>query len=129
MSKKVEKETWETVNKEGFFLSSFEMMDNFLIRQIIHEYDLQTAMCYLIILSHRNKQTDKCFPSINVIAKECGVSERSVKGYLKKLYEGGFLIIDSGRQGVSNEYYFPKEKFYNGSGVTATRRSKGNFQK
>ena len=126
--KKTAKPTWEEQNKVGFILNNFELMDNNIVRQIISKYDLQTSMCYMIILSHRNKETGKCFPTIELLARECSVSTRTIDTMIKKLIEGGFLIVDSGREKIANTYYFPKEKFYHGEGLGATRRSKGNFK-
>ena len=120
---------WEQVNKEGMVLTGFFMGSNEVVRKIINQYDAQTAMLYLIILSHRNGQTGACFPSREVLAKEMNVAVKTISRMLKKLHEGGFLLIDSGKQGCANTYYFPMEQFYNGEGVVASRRKKGNFAK
>lgn len=110
---------WEEKDKKGYMLpkeesnsKSFCMMDNLIIRQIIHCSDMQTAMVYLIILSHRNAENNKCFPSISLISRECGVSTSTVKRKIKELEEYGFISINSGKQNVSNNYYFPLEDFY-----------------
>lgn len=83
---------------------------------------------YYVVLSHRNRLTGKCFPSIECIMAETGYSRSKVKRAIDKLHENEFLIIDSGRQGISNSYFFPKEDFYNNEGIGASRRNKGNFQ-
>lgn len=125
--KKASKVGWSEKNKDGMVLSGFVKIGNELIRQIIYECGMQEAICYIIILSHRNTKTNKCYPSIQKLADECKVSTRTIDRMIKKLYEKGFLIIDSGKQGISNTYYFPKEEFYNNEGVCATRTKKGNF--
>ena len=120
---KIDKPTWEETDKSDFILSGFVKMDNTLIREIINSTDPQTAMLYLLILSHRNKQTTKCYPSISLLAREMCVADRTVSRMIKKLVEKKFLIVNSGRQGVSSDYFFPKEKDYNNEGVIATKRT------
>lgn len=127
--KKSGKINWDSLDKNGMVLTGFSMSSNEVQRRIMNQYDMQCAMLYVVLVSHRNGQSGNCFPSIEVLAKECGVSVRSVKGYIAKLYDGGYILIDSGKQGVSSNYYFPMEQFYNGEGRMARRRSKGNFEK
>lgn len=126
--KKTEKTNWEDLDKKGMVLSGFSMSSNQVQRKIMNQYDMQCAMLYVVLVSHRNSQNGGCFPSIEVLSRECGVSVRSIKGYISKLHKGKYIIIDSGKQGVSNTYYFPMEPFYKGEGVGATRKSKGNFK-
>lgn len=127
--KKIEKIGWEELDKEGMILNGFVKANNTIVREIINKCDIQASMVYIIILSHRHDGTNKCFPSLELIARECGLSVRTITNTIKKLVEWGYIIVDSGRQGVSNNYYFPMEQFYNGEGVGATRRGKGNFKK
>lgn len=105
----------------------FTKIDNGIMIDIIKNCGANSLTIYMIILSHRNSKTNKCFPSLDLIAKETNTSRSTVQRAIKKLYEKGFLIIDSGKQGISNSYYFPREIFYNGEGITSTRRGKGNF--
>lgn len=121
------KSSWEEMDKTNFILNGFTKCDNLLIRKIINSTDPQTAMLYILLLSHRNAQTNKCFPSISLLANEMGLGVRTISRMITKLTEKGFIIIDSGRQGVNSDYYFPMEVFYNGEGVCATRGRKGNF--
>ena len=127
--KKISKVSWSEKSKDGMVLSGFVKMNNELVRQMICECGMQVAMCYMIILSHRNTETNKCYPSINTLAEECGVCTRTIDRMIKELYDRGYLIIDSGKQGIANTYYFPKEEFYKNEGVCATRTKKGNFEK
>lgn len=126
--KKIIKENWESLDKTGFVLNGFVKADNWIIREIINKADAQTSMLYLIILSHRNTQTGQCFPSLSLLSKEMGVSLSTLKTMLNKLYDMGAIQINTGRQGVANNYYFPSEDFYEEfSGMAeglATRRSK-----
>lgn len=110
--KKIVKEDWEDLKKEGFVLNGFVKGDNWIIREIIHKSNMQTAMLYLIILSHRRTKDNECFPSIELLSKECGVSKSTIKIMINNLHDMGAIEINSGRQGVSNNYYFPAEDFY-----------------
>lgn len=121
--KKTTKPTWEEVDKTNFMLNGFTKADNLLIREIINKADPQTAMLYILILSHRNRVTNKCFPSISLLAREMGMADRTISRMINKLIEDGFLIVNSGRQGISSDYFFPRESDYNNEGVVATKRS------
>lgn len=67
---------------------------------------------YLTILKHRNMKTNECFPSIETICRESGLYNQAVKDGINQLEEHGYLSINSGMRGISNNYYFPKEWFY-----------------
>ena len=86
--------------------------NNWLIRHIISESNPQTAMLYLIILSHRNTNSGQCFPSISLLAKEMNLSDRNIQRMINELCDLDVLIVNSGKQGVANNYYFPKEDFF-----------------
>lgn len=120
---KTTKPTWEEVDKTNFMLNGFTKTDNILVREIINKTDPQTAMLYILILSHRNRITKKCFPSISLLAREMGMADRTISRMIKRLIEEGFLIVNSGRQGISSDYFFPRERDYNNEGVVATKRS------
>lgn len=120
---KTTKPIWEKVDKTNFVLNGFVKSDNLVMREIINKTDPQTAMLYILILSHRNRLTNKCFPSISLLAREMGMADRSISRMIKRLMEEGFIIVNSGRQGISSDYYFPRESDYNNEGVVATRRN------
>lgn len=96
----------------GMVLTGWIKADNQLIRHIISEANPQTAMLYLIILSHRNTSNDQCFPSISLLAKEMNLSDRTIQRMINELCDLDVLIVNSGKQGVANNYYFPKEAFF-----------------
>lgn len=56
---------------------------------------------------YKSNQSGECYPSVNTIAKHCGVSDRTVQRATKKLQEKNFITIEKrtyrGRQS-SNEY-------------------------
>ena len=96
----------------GTVLTGWIKANNQLIRHIISEANAQTAMLYLIILSHRNTKSDQCFPSISLLAKEMNLSDRNIQRMINELCALDVLIVNSGKQGVANNYYFPKEDFF-----------------
>lgn len=67
---------------------------------------------YMTLLKHRNSKNNKCFPSIETIADRIVASDKTVKRALDELEKAGYIKIDSGMRGISNNYYFPKEWFY-----------------
>lgn len=77
--------------------------------------DTQDPLClslYYMLLRHRNRQTNKSFPSISKLASELHSSKSTIKRKLNLLYENGYIKINSGDKGTANNYYFPKESFY-----------------
>ena len=102
----------EFVNESDFVLSGFTKSDNKIRYECICECGASAYIVYITILSHKNSKDQFSFPSITTIAKESGISKRQVSRYINELSEKGYLIIDSGQQGLSNKYYFPKESFY-----------------
>ena len=98
-------------------------MNNKIIREIIEEFDLQTAMLYMILLSHRSPKTKECYPSIMFLSEELRISPSTVKRGIKKLADKGFVIINSGERGASNSYFFPREEWYNNEGLGAVRKT------
>lgn len=93
-------------------LSGWIKADNQLIRHIISATSPQTAMLYLIILSHHNVKNNQCFPSISLLAKEMNLSDRTIQRMINELCALDVLIVNSGKQGVANNYYFPREDFF-----------------
>lgn len=67
---------------------------------------------YMVLLKYRNSTNNKCFPSIETIANKIVASDKTVKRALDELEKAGYIKIDSGMRGISNNYYFPKEWFY-----------------
>lgn len=115
---------WKNTNKSGMVLSNWFKADNEVIRSIISETTPQTCMLYLIILSHRNSKTNKCFPSISLLAREMGRSARTIQRMIDDLQDMGALRINSGKMGVSNNYYFPMESFFKEDASTAMARKR-----
>ncbi len=59
----------------------------------------QTLAC------HMSVRGDSCFPSINTLSAETGMSDRSVQRYIRRLRQTGWLTVTyGGGRGRSNRY-------------------------
>lgn len=119
----IQESVWDSTDKTGMMLENWVKANNQLIRRIITESNAQTAMLYLIILSHRNAKSGQCFPSISLLAREMHLTDRNIQRMINTLCSLDVLIVNSGKQGVSNNYYFPKEDFFQGDVFTYKRKT------
>ena len=103
-------ETREIPIELGSFTAATEVA--FEILQAFGKNSKTCFAVYLVLLKHRNMKNNKCFPSIATIAEETNIGIRTVKDTLNTLSSSGYLSINSGMRGISNNYYFPKEWFY-----------------
>lgn len=110
--KKIEKETWEQLDKRGMQLSGFTIVYNELKSRISRDTSPQAAFLYITLLAHKNNKSKQTFPSVNTLAKELGVSSRTISNLLNDLYNAGYILINSGKTKVSNNYFFPYEPDY-----------------
>ena len=117
-----EKINWEQASKKNMVMVGTVHPSNEVIRRICYECDTSCMALYIMLLSHRNTESNKCFPSMALLARELNTSSSSVKRWLKKLADKGFIIINSGERGISNTYFFPLESFYKGEGLGAVRK-------
>lgn len=51
-------------------------------------------MVLVVLADHENTDTGLCFPSIRLLAEECGMSERSVSNQIAKLSAAGLISIE-----------------------------------
>ena len=116
---------------KGIMMSGFTISNNKLRMTIATEISPLAALLYTQILSHRNRKTNKCFPSISVLSKETGISERKISDLIGDLCEGGFLIVRSGGRHYANTYWFPCEPWFdpNDVEVLMAYRRKNIFSK
>ena len=131
--KKSESKLLTEVDTTGFQLSGYVQATNQIRAEILHELGATPYVIYETILSHKNFNSITAYPSIELIAREVNLSKRTVEDALKKLVNHGFLLINSGKQGINNNYYFPKEPFHEGHQYDmevqmAHRRKKCNNQ-
>lgn len=102
---------WEKQNKNIDF-GKFTQLDNKILTLIACEGGVKCLSLYTILLMHRNSQTDSCFPSLALLAKELNTSKSNIQFIIDKLEELGFIEIVKGSRTQSNKYYFPLEDFY-----------------
>lgn len=102
------------MNKEDINYNSFTKSNNDIRNDIIKNKEcgcIAYAM-YMTLLSHRNSQNGKCFPSISSLSNEMDCSISKVKRLITSLHDNGYILINSGKIGINNDYYFPYEDFY-----------------
>lgn len=93
-------------------IKGFVKMNNEIVRNIISDCKSSSvAMTYLMILSHKNKSPDSCFPSYNTLMNELNISKNTLMSHLKQLVDNEYLAIDSGSKSCANKYYFPREDY------------------
>ena len=80
---KKEKTNWDNVNMQGFVLDGYVKANNQIFREIALKTNPQTAMLYLVLLSHRNTKTNNCYPSKELLSREMGVCERTIGNMLR----------------------------------------------
>lgn len=95
--------------QKGIVTTGFTPSNNELRLKLVKDCGLSSYGVYIQILSHRNTSTNECFPKNDIIAEECSCSVANVKKHINKLYEFGYLVIDSGYTGKASNYYFPLE--------------------
>ena len=91
-------------------LKGFVPSDNELRVKMIKEVGMPCYVVYLTILSHKISDDDKVFPTYETIAKECDCSTQNIKKHIKTLKQKRYIIVDSGKSGKANNYWFPHEK-------------------
>ena len=90
-------------------IGEYNVMKKFEILNAIYANCSLSSKEILVVqyFVYKSNQKGICYPSVNTIAKECGVSERTVQRATKKLQEKGYIIIEkrtaNGKQ-TSNEY-------------------------
>ena len=67
---------------------------------------------YSVILSHKNRRYDSCYPSLELLEEELNISRTSLKTCIRLLINAGYLAVESGRSGKSSHYFFLQEHFY-----------------
>lgn len=70
------------------------------------KYELDMAV-YAVIKSYMNKDSRKCFPSIETIESKLGISKSTISKSIKRLQE--LKEISVKKDGKKNIYYFPYE--------------------
>jgi len=93
-------------------VKGFVKSKNAIRLSIIRECGCNAYVLYLNLLSHRNAQTNKCYPTREILAKEMNCnSSRNISYLLKKLKDAEYICIEEGQKGQANSYTFPQEEF------------------
>ena len=111
--------------------------------KVLKELGTTAYSVYMAILSYRNTTTNDCHPSVNRIHEDFNIAVRTIKDNIDKLYENGYLDINSGHKNIANNYFFPKEYWYHAwdkdfnqdnaerrnDAVTEQRKTKADMQR
>lgn len=66
-------------------------------------------LVYANIRRFMNKDTYTCYPSMNTIAKKCGITVQTVQNSIKRLVKFGYIeILNEKHNSKNNVYKFPK---------------------
>lgn len=114
MYKNNSKPSWEQLQeredvfffKENTFVKSY----NDTMRYVVNKTDLQAGMMYYLLLSHYNVNKKECFPSLETLSTESGVSTNTVTAIIKRLEKAEVIKKIKGKQGKCNQYSFPLEE-------------------
>ena len=107
---------------DAFTLSGFTQVPNAILRSAM--LTPAAKMTYAMLLSYA-WDNDFCFPGQERLAADIGVSDRSVRSYLKELETKGLLSIKQQGQGRTNLYYLDlqAELLITGKGVKPDRKT------
>lgn len=89
--------------------NGFTMIDNCTSQDILSQCGANAFAIYFTLLKHWNHKTGVCDASIPTLAKECNLSESTVKRNIKSLKEKGFIGIvhkKSRNNNFSINYYY-----------------------
>ena len=87
---------------DALTVSGFTQVPNAILKS--KQITPAAKLTYAMLLSYA-WQNDYCFPGQTRLASDIGVTDRSVRTYLKELEEKGLLTIRQQGQGRPNMYY------------------------
>ena len=67
-------------------------------------------ICYARLCRYCGRKTNICFPSLDELADELGVTTRSINSYLRELEDDGFLVIQRRGMQMTNKYRLKKNR-------------------
>ena len=88
-------------NADAATAKGFTMVPNFILKSA--KLSAGDKMTFAMLLSYA-WQNDYCFPGQTRLAKDLGLSDRSVRTHLKSLELNGLLAIKRRGQGKTNVY-------------------------
>jgi len=74
-------------NKEWFII------DNAYLNGYAKIFGAVGTAIYISLCRHANNETQECFPSQELIAKELGITDRTVRNYIKKFEEWNLILV------------------------------------
>jgi predicted transcriptional regulator len=74
-------------NKEWF------VIDNAYLNGYAKVFGAIGTAVYISLCRHANNETQKCFPSQELIAKELGITDRTVRNYIKKFENWNLIFV------------------------------------
>src|SRR6056297_2081630 len=87
---------------DALTVSGFTQVPNAILKS--KKISPAAKLTYAMLLSYA-WQNDYCFPGQTRLVSDIGVTDRSVRTYLKELEEKGLLTIKQQGQGKPNMYY------------------------
>ncbi|MCK9597071.1 helix-turn-helix domain-containing protein [Candidatus Pacearchaeota archaeon] len=78
-------------NKEWF------VIDNAYLNGYAKIFGAIGTAIYISLCRHANNETQECFPSQELIAKELGITDRTVRSYIKKFEDWKLIFIKRGK--------------------------------
>lgn len=118
-AKNKERVSWEELDTKRMMLKGFVKSQNELRMRICRECSPLAGLLYVQLLSHRNKDSGKCFPSTSTLEKETCISKRKISDLITALNNAGYIIVRSGGKGHSSHYWFPCEDFFDPEDIEA----------
>lgn len=100
---------------------NFTLIDNDFMLRIISDCGANSFAVYMYLLSKLNRNTGECFPSINTMVLELGMSNKTIINVVAKLEDKGYLGIEKSKSQTNNwfinNYFFkyPKEMIVDAS--------------
>ena len=100
-----------TVEIKDEYARSFVKFRRSLIMKIINDTNEPLcALVYMTLLSHKNKNDDYSYPSMEKLKNELNIGRTNILKYITLLYNYGYIDIKQEKRGDCNNYYFELEK-------------------
>ncbi|MDD4661854.1 MAG: helix-turn-helix domain-containing protein [Candidatus Pacebacteria bacterium] len=85
-------------NKEWFII------DNAYLNGYAKIFGAVGTAIYISLCRHANNETQECFPSQELIAKELGITDRTVRNYIKKFEEWNLILVKKEKNPKTQKY-------------------------
>ena len=92
-------EPWDTLKVNSLWV---HLLRGMIKDKVIAKIGLSAFAVYVAIKAHVDLETGNAWPSVELLAEQVGVTERTVFNSIKKLVEEGLLKVE--KKGRSNHY-------------------------